>query len=142
LYIVIDTWVWQRAQEFDSTCLHFLTTLYHECKHTVLCDSDGEIEKEYYRYMDLNLVKKIFTELIRKGKVEKKYRCKIENDFGFDPNDMKFLEVAVLVNAKIVSDERDFSLLKQKLQTDEKLSLRLNKVQILTPAEAMDLFSR
>lgn len=67
--------------------------------------------------------------------IEKKIG-QIENDFGFDPADVKFLEVAILVNAVIISGDSHFTTLKQNMQTDFKLRGRLRNIRIVTPTEA------
>lgn len=139
MYVVIDTWVWERAQELDLECCRFLFDLFQECQH-ILIDAEHGIEREYYNHLkNGSLLKKLFTNMVSKGKISIRSRHKIINDFDFDDADLKFLEVAISTSANVVSGEDHFLKLKEKLKVEPELRQRLREMVILTPSEACSI---
>lgn len=138
MYIVIDTWVWEEAQKFQPDSLAFLADLYADCSHTVVCDDSNEIQSEYDKHFREPFPKKLFGNMVKKGKIVNRPRIRIDNNFGFDRADMKFLEVAVTMGATIVSGDSDFLRLKAQMLEDSVLGQRLHQISIMTPGEARE----
>lgn len=118
MYLVIDTWVWCKAQ--TGECYYSGIVLLHIAKsnnHKILLDDNCEIETEYRNNIHDTFWIKIFTKMVQKDCFL--YKSKILIDIkNFDPSDLKFLQVAASIpGTPIVSGETDF-LLFRNINTD------------------------
>jgi len=135
VYLVIDTWVWEKAQRIESgECGELLFKIFNKCEHKILLDTDGEILEEYVRHIS-DFMAKLFQRMSQIGKMT--YRPKVPvNLSGFDPSDMKFIQVALSTpNAIIVSGDSDFLCLRKEIEKGALEELR--GLRIVTPEEAL-----
>lgn len=130
MYLVIDTWVWCKAQ--TTECLHSMKLLIKicmDCSHKILYDYEEEILDEYKNHINEPFMKRLFWKMAFKGKFVPRPRQKICID-DFDKSDIKFLQVAKSVHSTpVVSGESDFIKLRE-----EDIN---NCYLILTPQEAI-----
>jgi predicted nucleic acid-binding protein len=134
MYLVVDTWVWEKAQEGDFYSLELLAKICRKCEHKIIYDYEREILDEYEKHIEedpSNAVHRIFKYMTQTGKIVPKSRStvKIEN---FDKSDMKFIQVAIPSSALVISGDSDFLEIRKHL-----INKKLN-VKILTPMEALD----
>ena len=73
-----------------------LSTIYTRC-HGVVVDENGEIFEEYKRFLrqDEFLAKWFISMSNKSGKFLSRARGHVDLDTAFDPDDLKFLEVAI-----------------------------------------------
>lgn len=131
MYLVIDTWVWCRAQTIEGLdSLELLIKICRDCSHKLVYDHEAEILEEYRRHLNEPHVKRLFRDMTFKGKFVPRPRQEICIR-NFDPSDMKFLQVAKSMHSTLViSGESDFLKLREE-DTN-------NCYNILTPREAID----
>jgi predicted nucleic acid-binding protein len=132
MYLVVDTWVWEKAQEGDPCALELLAKIQRRCQHKIIYDYEGEILDEYRKHIKQPPLCRLFAFMARTGKIEPKSKStvKIEN---FDKSDMKFIQVAIPSSALVVSGNSDFLEIRKRLTKNGRLN-----VEILTPMEALD----
>jgi len=134
MYLVIDTWVWKTAQTADSIeSVELLARIARKCDYKLIYDYEEEILREYRKHIEQTPIKKIFNNMVQRGKMEprpaipKKINC-------FDKSDLKFIQVALSTpDTIIVSGDSDFLELRKQLEKN-KIPL-----QILTPKEALEI---
>lgn len=110
-----------------------LSTIYTRC-HGVVVDENGEIFEEYKRFLrqDEFLAKWFISMSNKSGKFLSRARGHVDLDTAFDPDDLKFLEVAINSPHRIiVTGDSDFFA----IRNDEQI--RNNRIQILTVEEAL-----
>ncbi len=145
MYLVIDTWVWKAAQEgknYDSLMLLAgIARKARKCRFRLIIDYDNEILEEYKKHLKDNIVKKIFLELVKRGKIEHKPKAPIViNDF--DKDDLKYIQVAVTIlkhnqEVYVISGDSDFIELRKRIKEHNDITLRELSKKILTPEEAL-----
>lgn len=121
----------QRMQIWS--CLQLLSTIYTNC-HSVVVDENGEIFDEYKRFMrrEDSLAKWFISMSNEPRKFISRPRAHFELDIAFDPDDLKFLEVAINSPHRIiVTCDSDFL----KIRNEEQI--RDNRIRILTVEEAL-----
>jgi predicted nucleic acid-binding protein len=135
--LVIDTWVWVKAQNLEAPeCGELLYKLTRLCKNKILCDDMGEIGDEYWKHMK-GVYAQLFKRICQMGKVVHRGRMKL-NISGFDPSDIKFLEVALACpGAFVVSGDSDFLSLREQIAKGRSPSPLLKNIKILTPSEVL-----
>ena len=135
--LVVDTWVWETAQARSGTvaCFESVELLAKVCKstsHALLGDYEDEIKSEYDAHVRDELVKHFYVTIVFRGRFKKRGRTSITLTRHFDPDDLKFIEVAyVLPRAPVISGDSDFLELRNHL--DEEPSIA--GLEILTPGE-------
>jgi len=134
MYLVIDTWIWEKAQTSESPeSLELLAKILRKCEYKIVCDPNGEIIEEYKKH--IRELRYLFRAMVQKDKIvpRPKSSLKIKD---FDRSDLKFVEVAITTPDKIiVSGNSDFFHLKERPEV-KKL-----QVKILTPMEALNILN-
>jgi len=122
-YVVIDTWVLEHASpstmpltddEIDLThkAVELLARIMRKC-HRVVLDYDRDILNEYQRHRRGFVSYWLQMIDMRSQKVDPRPRGRINLTVRFDPNDMKFLEVASVIPCTIIiSGDSDFLTIK------------------------------
>jgi putative PIN family toxin of toxin-antitoxin system len=132
MYLVIDTWVWEKAQQGEAESIELLAKIQRKCKHKIIYDCEEEILKEYRKHIKQPPIAKLFSIMTQAEKIVPKSKGPIKIE-GFDKSDLKFIQVAVSCSALVVSGDSDFLELRERF-----LKNGNRKIQILTPAEALD----
>jgi predicted nucleic acid-binding protein len=136
MYLVVDTWVWEKAQRGESLIsLELLAKIYRKCEHKIIYDYDGEILDEYKNHIRELPIIRMFRLMTQTGKMMPRSKGDIEIK-DFDRSDLKFIQVAITTpNTLIISGNSDFLELKKHLEKNKKLK----EVKILTPEEALNI---
>ena len=128
MYLVIDTWVWCKAQ--TGECVDsglFLLSVIKSNSHKVILDDECEIENEYRTQIKDIFWIKTYLKMIQKNCFIYKAKIRIVIN-GFDPSDMKFIQVAASIpGTPIISGDSDFLKLRSQIST----------YNILTPSEIL-----
>jgi len=132
MYLVIDTWVWEKAQQAEPESMELLAKIQRKCEHKIIYDYEGEILDEYRKHIKQPPIVKLFSIMTQTQKIKPRPKGPIKIE-GFDKSDLKFIQVAVSCSALVVSGESDFLELRERF-----LKNNNQKIQILTPAEALD----
>jgi len=136
MYLVVDTWVWEKAQRGESLAsLELLAKIYRKCEYRIIYDYDGEILDEYKNHIRELPIIRMFRLMTQTGKMIPRPKSNIEIK-DFDKSDLKFIQVAITTpNTLIISGNSDFLELKKRLEKNKKLK----EVKILTPEEALNV---
>jgi predicted nucleic acid-binding protein len=133
MYLVIDTCVWESAQNGDASSIDILCKILLHPDHVILVNMKGDILNEYRAHIREPVLIRLFTQLSRSYKIRYRPRTplKIKN---FDPNDVKFVEVANSTpNTILVTVDSDYDVFRQLQDSDSRLRL----IRIMTPADAI-----
>lgn len=135
MYLVIDTWVWVKAQTAESPeAGELLYMVLRKCEHKIVVDCEEEIINEYKKHIAGHMAK-LFQRMSQTNKILHRPKTQV-NLSHFDPSDMKFIQVALSTPDKIViSGDSDFINLRQKLIMDHSIELR--QLKIMSPEEAL-----
>jgi predicted nucleic acid-binding protein len=142
---VIDTWVIVKCLDLSSPeyldCLGFLLKTLEN--GIIYIDLEGEIMREYYRYIRAKtIVSKWWEKITREtgrlaffsNKLDNRYKDRLLCELHFDPDDIKFVGVASKTNDKLlVSGDSDYSR-----EICDYLSQQLN-IKVLCPVVAKSL---
>jgi predicted nucleic acid-binding protein len=148
--LIIDTGIWKKGfNDHDECCLLLLTYFSTKKNDYLVIDQQDRILKEYEKHFTYS-AKKIFTNLISKGKIRKISTDGVRinkylKNLDFDKDDHKFLEVSVALHMKdtsciIVSADSDFTILKQKLGENEIMRNKLGCPEIVKPEEFLQKY--
>jgi len=113
--------------------LQLLSTIYTNC-HSVVVDEDGEIFDEYERFIrrEDSLAKWFISMSNEPRKFISRPRAHLELGINFDPDDLKFLEVAINSPHRIIiTGDSDFLTIRNEEQ------IRNLGIRILTVEEAL-----
>jgi predicted nucleic acid-binding protein len=122
--LVVDTWVWETAQSTDGQdssfqCVELLSILCRTSSNSVLLDYEDEIRKEYESHIRDKNTKYFYQTMTARGRFKYRGRTTIRLRNRFDPDDMKFVEVAyVHPRSPIVSGDSDFMELRRNIQNE------------------------
>jgi predicted nucleic acid-binding protein len=131
MYLVIDTWVWEKAQKGDPFALELIAKIQRKCEHKIIYDYEGEILDEYRKHIKQPPIIHLFVIMTQTGKIIPKSKSTIEIE-NFDESDVKFIQVAIPSSAMVISGDSDFLGIK-KLLENRKLT-----IEVLTPMEALE----
>lgn len=137
-YIVLDTWVLEKASSQAQTdiesaeffkSIELLSRIYNKC-HRIILDYDGEIEKEYEKHAKDFSKRWLVRMSILQDKI--KFRGRASMKINMDPDDKKFIEVAVNSPDRIViSGDSDF------FDDEFKKQIKDKRLKIFTVDEAL-----
>jgi len=131
-YLVIDTCVLEKAQNLDYSALWILVKVGDNCKYKIVYDYEEEILSEYRKHLRSDLIKKMISDMVFKGKFVPRPKANIDLR-AFDAADLKFVQTAASVpNCYIISVNSDYNKIKELLQKDS----RLRNIKVFTPEEA------
>lgn len=123
-YLVVDTWVLEYAStprgqltesqiELHSKAVELLARIIHRC-HRVILDYNGDILSEYSSHIRGFVGEWLQMVARYPMKVQYRPRSRVRLQANFDPNDLKFLEVAINSPHRIViSGDSDFLTIKE-----------------------------
>jgi len=136
MYLVIDTWVWEKAQRAESPeALELLAKVWRKCEHKIIYDCEGKILDEYIKHIKAMPIVFMFRIMTQTGKMVPRPIINLNLE-GFDKSDMKFVQVAISTPGTIIiSGDSDFLEIRKRLKEDE----RLRSIKILSPAEALHI---
>lgn len=141
-YVVVDTWVLERASpktmphtddEIDliNKAVEILARIARKC-HRIVLDYDGDILGEYQRHRRGFVSRWLQMMISRSEKINYRPRAQINLTVSFDPNDMKFLEAAIIIPCTIIiSGDSDFLNIKDNPQ------IRAHNIHIMDLDEAL-----
>lgn len=128
---VVDTWVLKTVENLDDSRCHDALDFLLEVKnnHRIILDEDREIEKEYWRNMKPRThvskwwksMQKVSGKIIYKaGTLSNEAKGCLLNDLGFDPADIKFVNVAYSGDpGLLVSEDGDYTTSVKEYLRDE-----------------------
>lgn len=137
--LVVDTWVWERAQSTDGSTdsfesIELLSVVCKSPEHVLLIDYEDEIKQEYELHIRAGLGKYFYETMTKRGKFRYHGRTTVRIVSRFDPDDVKFIEVAyVPPRAPVISGDSDFMDLRANLHLEPVIC----DLEILRPGEIL-----